>query len=253
VSKRFWQKLSDGEPVLGLCVTYPAAGIVEGMCKGWDWVWVDMQHGQHDYSSMLQSVRAADVVGVAPIVRPATHDPGLLGKYCDTAPTGLLVPMVNTAEQAREIARAVRFPPVGMRSFGGRRPVDLYTRAYYQELKLLVMLQIETEQGAREAEGIIQTEGVDALFFGPDDMKVQLGHPVSEPVMENKVLRQRMAAVAEAARKAGKHAGTVAADPDTLRMTLDMGYQVIACGSDIGFMRVGAQARLEEMREVLGD
>ncbi len=248
----FWARLREGKVVLGACVMYPAPGIIEGMCEGWDWLWIDMQHGQYDYGTVLHAVRTASSVGIAPIVRPATHDYGLLGKCADTAPTGLMVPMVNTPEEAQQIVNALRFPPLGMRSYGGRRPIDLCGRGYYQESELLVMLQIETEQAARNAECIIGTDGVDALFFGADDIRVRLGLPINIPVVESKELQRPMAKMADAARKAGKFCGCVAADPATLRVALDMGYQIVVGGGDVGFLRTVAAAKLEELRQVVG-
>ncbi len=250
-SERLWTKLQQGEVLLGVCTMYPAPGMIESMCKGWDWVWIDMQHGQYSYDSVLYAVRLADGVGIPSIVRPDTHDHGLLGKYADTAPAGLMIPMIDTADEARQIVRALRFPPMGMRSYGGRRPIDLYGRDYYREQRLFAMLQIETELGARNAQEIAAVEGVDALFFGPDDTKVALGLPINVPVAETEELRASMAQVADAARKAGKFSGCVAADAATIRMARDMGYQLIVGGADVAFLRTGAADRVQELRSAL--
>jgi 4-hydroxy-2-oxoheptanedioate aldolase len=231
---------------------YPAPGMIESMCKGWDWLWIDMQHGQYSYDSALYAVRLADGVGISSIVRPDTHDYGLLGKYADISPSGMMIPMIDTAEEARRIVRALRFAPLGARSYGGRRPIDLHGRDYYREQRLFDMLQIETELGARNAQEIAAVEGVDALFFGPDDTKVALGLPINAPVAETEELRSNMAKVADAARKAGKFSGCVAADAVTIRMARDMGYQIIVGGADVGFLRVGATDKAKELRSALG-
>jgi 2-keto-3-deoxy-L-rhamnonate aldolase RhmA len=105
-------------------------------------------------------------------------------------------------------------------------------------------------QSVENASDIISTEGVGCLFFGPDDMKVQMGIPVNTPVLENKRLLDAMARTAQAAREAGKFAGTVASDKDTLRVALEMGYRMIVGGSDIVFLRTLAAQRLKELRGV---
>ena len=244
------RKLHEGRVLLGLGQMYPASGIIEGMCKGWDFVWIDGQHGEMSYDSILHAVQAAMAAGVEGLVRVPGHEHSVLGQYADLAPAAIMVPMVETRDQARYVARGLCFPPLGNRSYGGRRLVDIHGRDAYREYELLVVAQIETVQSVENASDIISTEGVGCLFFGPDDMKVQMGIPVNTPVLENKRLLDAMARTAQAAREAGKFAGTVASDKDTLRVALEMGYRMIVGGSDIVFLRTLAAQRLKELRGV---
>ena len=149
-------RLRVGEVALGLSLNYPAPGIIECMGAGWDWLWIDGQHGQMDYQSMLQCVRTADACGLAPIPRVSRHEPGTIGPVMDMKPAGILVPMVDTVAQARNIVEAVYFPPLGKRSFGGRRVTDVGGRNYYQTANedTLLVVQIETPEGAANAEAI---------------------------------------------------------------------------------------------------
>lgn len=245
------ERLSQGQTLLGLSQMYPGAGIVEGMCRGWDFIWIDAQHGQMSYDSTLTGVRTAHYMGLETIVRPPSHDPTILGIMADLAPSGLMVPMVNCVEDARRIVRAVHFPPLGDRSYGGRRPIDLYGREYYRNNPVFVLAQIETLQAVEAAEQIIAIDGIDGLFFGPDDMKVRMGLPIDTPVTENQRLQDAMRHTAAAAKKVGKYAGGIAASIASLHLCRDMGYQILIGGGDVMFLRASAATKLAELKSAM--
>jgi len=247
------ERLTNGEVALGFALVLPAAAIIEHAGKDWDWIWIDSQHGQHDYRSMLECVRVADACGVAPIVRVPGHDPGAIGRVLDMRPTGIMVPMVDSPDDAHRIVEAVRFPPLGKRSYGGRRAIDMEGREYFQTAddNMLLLTQIETREAVENAEAIAATEGVDVLFFGPDDMKVRLGIPINTPATESDVLARAMADTAAAAKNAGKCTGCIAATPDSLVMATSLGYRLIVGGGDVPFLRATSPARLAELRAAL--
>ena len=199
------ERLKSGECLLGLCNMYPAAGVIEGMCSGWDLVWIDAQHGQIGYDAALEAIRTAAACRLESLLRVPGHESSLLGVFADAMPSALMVPMVNTPEQARGVAAAVRFAPQGTRSYGGRRPIDLHGRQYFQSPDPLLVAQIETVEAVQNVEAIVAAEGVDTLFFGPDDMKVSMGIPIDTPPIEDTRLREAMAATPPAARRAGKY------------------------------------------------
>lgn len=246
-----FDKLREGNVTLGINNMYPASGIIEGMCKGWDFVWIDAQHGQHSRQSVLHAVQAAMAVGVETLIRVPGHEYGILGPYADLAPSAIMVPMVNTVEQAHTIVQGLRFAPLGNRSYGGRRVIDLDGRDYYRERELLVVAQIETLEAAANAAAIIQQDGIDVLFYGPDDMKVQMGLPINTQITESDELMRGLESTAKAAKEAGKFCGCVAGTKEALEMTVGMGYQLIACGGDITFLRVAAADRLAEFRALV--
>ena len=247
------QLLEQDQVLLGLATMYPASGIIEGMCKGWDFVWVDGQHGEYSYDSVLHACQAASGMGIDVLLRVPSHDSSLVPVYADLAPSAIMAPMVETAEQARHVVRALHFPPLGARSYGGRRVVDLHGREFHLENNVVFVSQIETEESVENAAEIAAVEGVDVLFFGPDDMRVQMGLPINTPLAENKRLRGAMERTAKAARDAKKHCGCVIGDETTLRMALDMGYQLIVGGGDIVFLRNEAQRRRELFRGIVDD
>ena len=245
------EKLEKGIPVIGLNNSCPAANIVERMCRGWDFVWIDAQHGQHSYESVLNAIRAAGTIGIDTVLRVPGHEYGILGPYADTASSAIMVPMVDTRQQAADIVDALRFPPLGKRSYGGRRMIDMYGRSYFKDRKLLVIAQIETLEAVENVDEIIGTDGIDMIFFGPDDMKVRMDIDIDAPVFGNEQLLGAMKSVAKAAKSAGKYAGCVAASPDILNVSYDMGYRLFMCGGDMGFIRSAADKRLSEIRGAL--
>lgn len=246
---RLLSQLKEGQVLLGLCQMYPAAGIVEGMCPGWDFVWIDGQHGEMTYTSIMNSLRAAQLLGIETIVRVPGHDPATLGQYADLAPSAIMVPVVNTPQEAQGIVRALRLPPHGNRSFGGRRVIDLYGMNFHQQHTVAVLAQIETVESLKHVKAIAQTDGVDVLLFGGDDMKISMGLPVDTSSLELPRILEAMEQMAAAARAAGKFAACVAADPKLAQKSVEMGYQLLVGGSDIGFMLSGSRQRLSVLRD----
>ena len=247
---RMMERLRAGELLLGVCNTYSSSGIIEGMCAGWDFVWIDGQHGEHDQRSTLNAIVAARSVGVASLVRVAGHAPHVLGGAADQDPSALLIPMVNSRDEARAVVAAVRFPPLGQRSYGGRRAVDLNGRDYHVERELGVVLQIETPEAVDCVDQIVSVEGVDGVFFGPDDMRVRLSLAMDTPVTADERLRAAFERTAVAARNAGKFAAVPVAGPEAASVAMSLGYRMLVGGSDIGFLRA-AGARLAELREII--
>jgi 2-keto-3-deoxy-L-rhamnonate aldolase RhmA len=249
---RLLERLRAGQVCLGVANTYPAPGIIELMCKGWDFVWIDGQHGQLDYDAILNATRAAAAVGVDSLIRVPGHEHSTLCLYADMAPAAIMVPMVNTAEEAEHVVSGLRFPPRGVRSFGGRRVADLYGRDYARATELAVVVQIETVEAVTNTEAIAAVAGVDCLFFGPDDMKMSLGLPMETPITGDARLRHAMALTAQAAQAHGRTVGCVCPDADSARLALGLGYRLIAGGGDAPFLRTAAAARLSELRSAVG-
>lgn len=246
---RIAEPISTGKTVLGLCQMFPAPGIIEVIGTGWDFIWIDGQHGALDLRAISDSVRVTDHLALGSLLRVPTHDSGWLGVYADLDPDAIMIPMVDTPEQARQIVRALRFAPQGARSYGGRRVIDRNGREYYRTRQPVIVAQIETVEALENVDQIASTPGIDALFFGPDDVKVQLGIDVNTSPVEHPRLLDAMARTAKAAKNAGKFAGTVAPSVAAVKLLEGMGYQMIVGGGDVMFLRSGAANRLKEIRE----
>ncbi len=249
---RSFQNTLKKKPALGFCSMYPAAGIIERIGQDWDWCWIDIQHGEWGMHDIIHGVRACNLVGIFAIVRVAGHDPSIIGKTLETACNGIMVPMVENAEQAEAVVRLTRFAPRGQRSYGSRRPIDLYGRAYSHadQPQPLLICQIESPAAVEQADAIAAIDGVDALFFGPDDMAVARGLPMDQPRPANCFDRE-MAAIAAAARRHGKIAGGIARDPESQKQMLAMGYHLLVCTGDVPLLTAHSTAAAQSARAVL--
>ena len=246
-----FEKIRAGDVVLGLGNMYPAPGIIEGMCKGWDFVWIDGQHGQLTLDSSLHALHAASAIGIDTVLRVPGHEYGILGPFADLAPSAVMVPMVNDAKQAENVVRGLRFPPLGERSYGGRRVIDVDGREYYRAREMILVAQIETFEAVENADQIAATQGIDALFFGPDDMKVRMEIDINASAVDNKQLRGAMEQTAKVARAAGKACGTVAPSVKAFQIAVDMGYQIVVGGADVMFLRAASARMLSDLHATL--
>ncbi len=238
--------------MIGFCLMYPAAGILEGIGRDWDWIWIDGQHGELDYKDILEAVRVCNLICRPCVIRVPDHSVGNIGKYLDTGADGIMVPMVNSEEQARAIVRAAKFPPVGIRSYGGRRPIDMAGREYANSDKVQPMLicQIETHEGFENAESIISVDGVDMLFFGPDDMAMQDGLEMDKPRPEG-YFSEKMEAIGKLAQKYDKFAGSVFVKPEDVRHAVEIGYRLIVSAADITLLGAASRNLTRDIRSVL--
>src|SRR5881397_2418321 len=161
--KRMWQA---GQAAVGGWLTVPSSFSAELMAQaGFDWLCVDMQHGVIDYQEAVT------------IVRVPWNEPGSIMKALDAGAYGVIVPIVNTAEEAKAAVSACRYPPRGIRSHGPIRAVlyggrDYITRA---DEEVLCIVQVETEESVRNLDKILAVPGVDAAYIGPADLSLSLG------------------------------------------------------------------------------
>jgi len=250
-SAKMLERLRKGETLLGVCLCYPAPGIVECISKGWDVVWIDAQHGQFGYDTALHAVRTVKAMGLISLLRVPTHDPGMLGAWADMSPDSVMLPMVDTPEQGRSASAALRYPPRGDRSFGGRRVNDLLGRDDATSHEPLIVAQIETPQSVRNAAAIIETDGIDMLFFGADDLRLRMGVGIATSPLDHPEVREAMEHIARVAGGAGKFSAAVTATGQTAAAAREMGYQLLIGTSDAFLLQTGAPQTLTELRRVL--
>jgi 4-hydroxy-2-oxoheptanedioate aldolase len=231
----FLAALRSGQPQIGLWVGLADANAAEALAGcGFDWLLFDAEHAPNDVRSVLEQLRAVAPYPVQPVVRPVQGDTALVKQYLDVGAQTLLVPMVDTPEQALLMARAMRYPPQGVRGVGASlarasrwNHVEGYLDRANDEMCLLV--QAETPTALRHLAAIAATEGVDGVFFGPADLSAamglrgQPGHPEVQ-----RAIREGISTV----RAAGKAAGVLATDPKLARMYLDAGALFVAVGVD---------------------
>jgi 4-hydroxy-2-oxoheptanedioate aldolase len=225
--------------------------VVERIGPDWDWIWIDGQHGEMDYNDMLALVRACDLIQRPSFVRVPSHEFGPIGKALDMGASGVIVPVVDTPDQARAVVHAAKFPPLGGRSYGGRRPVDLQGRTYSDTANTdtLLVVQIESPQAIENADAIAATPGVDALFLGPDDVMLRRGYSMTTP-RSRETLGKDMEAVAAAARKHGKLSVMVGVGAEMLTLSVSCGFNLIVAGGDVGFLANASKQASAEARAI---
>ena len=234
--------------VKGLFVQLGSAATAELAARaGLDFVVLDQEHGLGGEDVLLQQLVALAGTNCFPVVRLAWHEAARFKRALDLGACGVMVPYVDTAEQAAAAAAAMRYPP-----HGGVRGVAKTTRAtnfgasfdeYWDnaDARLLLAVQIETAAGVEAAEAIARVDGVDVLFVGPTDLGVSIsdGKPVPFDDARLVAARQRVAA---ACRAAGKAAGILCALPEQVALVRAEGFSFVALGSDMGAAAAGIRA-----------
>lgn len=245
---------SGKSPLLGVCFCYPSPGSVERIGPDWDWIWIDGQHGEFGYADVLAMVRACDLIGRPAFVRVAGHDPGAIGLALDTGATAVIVPCVDTPEQARALVLAAKLPPLGGRSYGSRRLIDRHGRLYSDTANTdtLLVVQIESPLAIQNVDAIAALPGVDALFLGPDDIMLRRGFPMNTP-RTPATLGDDMRMLATACRRHGKKAVTVATAPALATFAAGLGFDLVVGGADVGFLANGSAAAAAELRATLAN
>jgi 4-hydroxy-2-oxoheptanedioate aldolase len=236
-----------GKPTLGLwCSTAsPALGEYAASVEP-DFILWDQQHGLVVDADLAQCFRALLGRDVAPLARVAANDLTLIGRALDAGAYGVVVPLVNSAAEARGAARACRYPPDGERSFGPNR-VGLVMASYdtkkLTEVACIVM--VETATGLSNVDEIAATPGVDAILVGPSDLAIGLGLAPDDRGPTHAAAVKR---VVETCRSHGIAAGIVLGDGATAKAHLELGFQFINVTTDIGLIMSGLRHELAVAR-----
>jgi 4-hydroxy-2-oxoheptanedioate aldolase len=231
----FKAALRAGRPQIGLWLGLADAYASELFAStGFDWLALDAEHAPNDVRSILAQLQAVAPYPVHAVVRPASGDTTLLKRYLDIGAQTVLVPMVESAEQAARIVAATRYPPAGIRGVGSAlarasrwNQVSDYLRCCEQEICVLV--QVESAAGLDNLPAIAATAGVDGVFFGPADLAASLG--LLGNTTDQKV-QDAIAGGIKRVRTAGKAAGVLSADPALALKYLGLGALFVAVGID---------------------
>lgn len=230
----FKQALRAGIPQVGFWLTLTdsvAAEICAG--AGFDWLLIDGEHAPHDlHSIVVQLQTIAAYPACHAVVRVATGDDVLLKQYLDLGAQTLLVPMVESAEQAAQIVRACRYPPGGIRGVGGSRAGrwGRYPRYLHESNEqVCVLVQVESRLGLENLDEIASVQGVDGIFIGPADLAASLGYPgdASNPAVQAAIIE----AIPRIVQK-GKAPGILTRDEAQVRQYLALGALFVAVGID---------------------
>ena len=180
------EKVLRGEPAIGAAIAFPSPELVE-FCGliGFEWIFIDAEHGPIDRAECQAMCRACDAVGLSSIVRVPKLDHSLIAKYLETGVLGVAVPHINTAEEAEAVVRAARYAPEGRRgcdagasrssAYGLVEPAHDYFARSNREI--LVAVWVEEVEGMKNLDEILQVPGIDVVHFGPGDLALSMGLP----------------------------------------------------------------------------
>lgn len=229
------QKMKAGKKTVGAWCQLCSSAVAEIMAQaGFDWVAIDLEHAPTDPGILIEMVRAIEGTGVQPYVRAPWNDFVYIKRILDTGVSGVVVPYVNSKEEALAAVQACKYPPEGIRGMAGspraagygQQPMDYLKRANDE---ILVMTQVETVTAVENLDGILEIDSLDGVFIGPMDLAASMGYfgDASRPEVQEVIRIIEAKAIA-----AGKILGTVAGMWSQARTLYDRGYQMIMVMAD---------------------
>ena len=249
----FKQRLRSGEAQIGLWL-----GLADAYCAelaanaGFDWLLIDGEHAPNDLRTLLGQLQAVAPYPSQPVIRPVVGDTALIKQVLDIGVQTLLVPMVESADQARGLVRAIHYPPQGVRGVGSAlarasrwNSIPGYLDKADEQMCLLV--QIESREGLANLDAIATVDGVDGVFIGPADLSASMGfrgnpgHPDVQAAIEDAIAR---------IRHAGKAAGILSADEKLARRYIELGAAFVAVGVDTTVLMRGLQTLAAMFKDV---
>jgi 4-hydroxy-2-oxoheptanedioate aldolase len=245
--KQMWQ---EGKPVTLGWLSLGHSFSAEMMARqGFDSLCVDLQHGTSEMISVLPMLQAICQTETSPVVRVTKNDAGEIMKALDLGAYTIIVPLINTAQDAARAVAACRYPPIGNRSSGPIRAMP-YGGADYQAKandEILVLGMIETKEGLENLEAICATPGLDAIYIGPADLSLALGlppqgdnpHPLHIATCDK---------IRETAHRHGKKVAMHCAGAPFAIGAIKRGFDMVMLTADIACMVAGARKQLEEFK-----
>jgi 4-hydroxy-2-oxoheptanedioate aldolase len=247
----FKRAILSGKQQIGLWCMLPGSFVTEALAgAGFDWLLLDTEHSPADPLTVLPQLQAAAAYDVSTVVRPASNDPVLIKRMLDSGAQSLLVPYVQTVEEAEAAVAAVRYPPDGIRGVAGMTRASRFGRvkgyAQKAEQEICLLVQVETVQSLDAIEAIAAVDGVDGIFIGPGDLSASLGHP-------GELFHPEVVAAVEGAisrvTAAGKPAGVLTYDIDFARRCMELGSLFTAVGADLAILMRGVDRLAGEFKK----
>jgi 4-hydroxy-2-oxoheptanedioate aldolase len=222
---------------------------------GFDWLFIDLEHNPMSIETACEMSVACLDAGIAPLVRVPEEQYWLATRALDGGAQGIIMPHVDTVDQAREVVRKLRYPPVGRRSISSMQvhvnfrsvPVGELTRQLDQDFLIAVML--ETGEAVANCEAIAAVDGIDIIMIGANDLCLDMGIPGQ--VMHDDVV-EAFKKVAAACQGHGRHAGLGGVrTPEELKVYLGMGYRFILAANDVTLLVDAGRRRTEALRKLV--
>jgi 4-hydroxy-2-oxoheptanedioate aldolase len=248
----FATRLRNRERIVGYWSVIDSPVSTEWLAHvGWDYLALDLQHGLIGYDGMLRGLQAIDsAAGPAGAVRVEANDPTYIGKALDAGARMVIVPLVDSAEDAARAVAATRYPPIGIRSYGPMRsqlrvgplPADA-------NRDTAVVAMIETPHGLDNVEAICGVAGLDGVYVGPSDLRLAVGGASPSDTSVDEAFEAALVRVQKAAAAAGIAAGIHTASGDAAALRLSQGYTFATVASDLTHLKA---ASAEHLKAALG-
>jgi 2-keto-3-deoxy-L-rhamnonate aldolase RhmA len=239
------EKLMNGEAPLGTFIELGHPDITEILSHlGFDWLLLDGEHSPNGFETMERMLQAMSDTDCTPIIRPQWNDPVIIKRVLDIGAHGVLVPWVNTKDEALAAVKACRYPPEGIRGWGPRRASRWdpdYRETANQEI--LVTIQVETQKSLDNLDEIMGVEGVDACYVGPWDLSNNLGYSVPPKYSEPGFIKA-LDRVLKVAEDHGKPAGLFC-NMDNIKWAIDKGFRYNTVASADDLLIYGAKKAIE--------
>lgn len=244
--------LKAGKPSVGTWLSLGSITASRFMARaGWDWLTVDIEHSLVGIETAVHMFASIADAGCVPLARVPSNRHDHIKRVLDNGAHGIVVPMVNTREEALAAVAAVKFPPVGNRSVGGSvHALNFNTTAtdYYAHAsdELLIVLQCEHIDAVRDAENIFSVPGIDAIFVGPNDLAASMRSPDGRPPSDAET-KKAMDQILAACRKCKVAAGVHCFSAEQAAQRIEEGWQFLAIGSELKMMVDGSTALLSTL------
>lgn len=254
--KDIWER---GDAVINGWCSIPSSFSAEIMAhQGFDSITIDLQHGLVGYQMATTMLQAISTTPVIPLTRMPWNDPGLLMKILDAGSYGVICPMINTAEDAKSLVAACKYPPRGFRSFGPIR-AKYYGGGsthgggdyhHFADDETLVIPQIETRQAIANLDEILDVPGIAAIYIGPSDLAMALGKEPRKGQSDPEVVDARNQ-ILETAKRHGIPAGIHTNSREVAIEMIQQGFQLTSLQSDDRFLMSAAKAEVDAVRKGL--
>ncbi len=249
--KKTW---AEGGTTIGLWMSTPDVAAAEQLATvGYDYLCLDLQHGLLDYSavpSMLQAMRTTSV----PLARAPWNEPGIIGKLLDAGTMGVIIPMVNSPEEAEAAVRACRYAPQGSRSWGPARAASALGGGYHADAnsQIACIPMIETRQAVEQLDQILDVEGIDAVYVGPADLSISYGLPPATDHPDSAVYQEALSKIVELSNARSIVPG-IHSTPAMTAKRVEQGFRMVTATSNLLAQLAGARSALAQVRGEDGD
>jgi 4-hydroxy-2-oxoheptanedioate aldolase len=229
----------------------PSSASAEGMARcGWDSLVVDLQHGLVDYTDAVPMLQAISQTETTPMARVPWNMPDIIMKLLDAGAYGIICPMINTPAECEEFIQNCRYAPRGRRSFGPIRAAMYGGPDYWKFANetILTIAMIETQQALDNLDAILKVDSLDAIYVGPSDLGLSLGHqPMADPTAPK--VMDAIKFIIDTAKKHKVPAGIHCGQPAWAREMIGLGYQLVTLGNDNTLLQAAARNAIAATRE----